>query len=142
LDYITVSLTPGRHFYNLDKEKVERELMKINFRKNSTMHKFSTYSNDNCEIIKLREDGSIYYKVKIIEVDTKVVFNILWSIEKIVSRLNPIYDNLLNTDELFIYWPDSFDGKNLNLTNYLITTEKILDNKYSSIFKKKLCRCM
>ncbi|WML35651.1 hypothetical protein [Clostridium sp. OS1-26] len=138
---ITISLTPGRYFVNLNKSKIEKILNELNFKSTSYVGRLSIYKNNKNEIIKLREDGSLYYKVNVDTINNNVVSNILLSVEEIINKLNLAYDDLLNTNKLFIYWPDNFDGNNLNLINYFITTDKILSNKYTSILRKKICYC-
>jgi hypothetical protein len=43
----------------------------------------------------------------------------------ITKTLNPVYSNLINTNDIFLYWPDNYDFTDLIFSDYSVKNSNI-----------------
>ncbi len=122
MDYITLNLTPNRYFRNFDMYYIEKSIKNLGFSKDKVTKKYTIFCKNNNEILKVRIDGSLFYKVKVSLIDNELIKNIFKNALEIVKDINQGYDNLLKTSEFYFYWPENFNPKetDLNIPNYQI----------------------
>lgn len=138
MEYVTFNLTPGRYFYNFEMEKVAHELEKINYRKIVESSDFIIFSNKNSETIKIRKDGSVFYDIPVINFSRYSLSHAISDINKIIDVLNLAYDGLLNSNNVYIIWPDGFKYQEMNLSNYTVKNVKVHGNCFTSILSRNL----
>lgn len=136
---ITLNLTPNKSFINFDINEAEKKVYEMFFEKKIDKKNFRMYVNKNKDILKIRKDGKLFYKINMQTIDNKTFSNIYDSLKQIIDNINCVYDGLLDTNEFSIYWPEGIDYKDLYLPNYSITTSELCENKYCSYLIKN-CR--
>lgn len=136
---ITLNLTPNRKFINFNQKYIEKSIRKLGYFRYLDTNKFTMYKNDDDDMLRIRNDGSIYYKVKTDTLANDNIITILENSFKIIESLQYEYNNLLNLDKLYVYWPDNFDARKIPnlIPNYSITTDKISNSNFSSLIKRE-----
>ncbi|WP_346877103.1 hypothetical protein [Clostridium sp. UBA5712] len=137
MDFVTVNLTPGTFFLNLQLQKVILKLQEIGYDLNREYDDFLLFKKSNSDVIKIRRDGSLSYKILAVDKGEKFLQKLFQELKLITQELNPLYNNLIDINEIIIYWPNNYDFNSLKFTNYSVDTSNIYDNKYISILKKK-----
>jgi hypothetical protein len=136
MDFLTVNLTPGRFFLNLQLQKIILKLQEIDYSLSSEYSDFLLFTNLNMNVIKIRRDGSLTCKIPILDDSERFSQKIFNELTLIIQTLNPVYSNLIDINNIYLYWPDNYDFSRLTFTDYSVQNGNIYDGKYVSILNK------
>jgi len=139
MDFVTADLTPERFFVNLQLQSIIEKLQHIGYSLARKYDDFMIFENSNSCHVKIRIDGSINCTVPVIDNEEGLVQRLFKELTLIMKTLNPVYDNLLNINNIFLYWPDDYDFSNLIFSDYSVKNTNIYDGKYVSVLNRKVC---
>lgn len=139
MNYVNANLTPGRFFINIQLQKVIAELQEIGYSLAYEFTDFTIFKNSDLSSIKIRRDGSISCKMQILDVEEVFVKKLIKELTLIKQTLNPVYSDLIDIDNIFLYWSENYDFSNFIFKDYNVQNSKIYDGKYVSILNRKVC---
>jgi hypothetical protein len=142
MDYVTINLTPGRFFCNLQFNDVAHKLEEIGYSLVYERSDFVLYRNASLDSIKVRKDGGIYFKTVVAIFDDNLLEKLFNRINTVINALNSVYGNLLDLSNMFIYWPKNYKLDTLSIGDFVIQNEDVHDFTCSSIMRKKYNYCL